>query len=610
MGGKVGQKRVVRLRGKWGEIRDRRGEAASTSGEAARNRLPGFRSFSSAAPKFTYLTTCRNPINPTNQRADGKMKPSRLQSWREKVTGGWLSKHIQEIRGVFAMAAKADTPKKPVKGEKLLSSRHTKTSINDNCRLCSCQLKIKYGEFQKTSYISTQNLFKISKREGCHNVTLAELSSKIGLKIDRSDMFSDRVCHACGRKIRNAVDLYNFIRSKLEKEKEATAIEGDGDSVRLKRLLPTTVSSPDRSPLARKGRKTSEQCTGAKKSLTFNKVPPAGITSNKPNEILKISPQEASEIASSNLNVEDLLESTTTEVKVVIVNPSGRIETFSSFQDNTKSMIANLCRKRWKTVANLAFAHPNVRVELVDPLRKTVGREFQEYCNNATDSLLKKSRPEDLAAFSNKVLVHEAGVWCPFWMNCVKGACNVQNPSEPDIKKTNSMALITSVAARGRNPTMSAVAYRISAILCHSGVKYDDQRLLNKLGVCMSPDMIVEFQRKMGESCESKVCHWKKEIEKVKVASLLLNEVREKQVGHHEDEIMRVQIDFSEKTIEKYNFFEPSAFKFCQENLHSVCNEKDVLTDQDLEAAAAKIAHVNLPYYRYLCCNRNCENYS
>ena len=66
------------------------------------------------------------------------MKPSRLQSWREKVTGGWLSKHILEIRGVFSMAAKADTLKKPVKGEKLLSSRHTKTSINDNCRLCSC----------------------------------------------------------------------------------------------------------------------------------------------------------------------------------------------------------------------------------------------------------------------------------------------------------------------------------------------------------------------------------------------------------------------------------------------------------------------------------------
>ena len=47
-----------------------------------------------------------------------------------------------------------------------------------------------------------------------------------------------------------------------------------------------------------------------------------------------------------------------------------------------------------------------------------------------------------------------------------------------------------------------------------------------------------------GECCESKVGHWKREIEKAKVASLLLNEVREKQVGNHEDDVMRVDIDF------------------------------------------------------------------
>lgn len=83
--------------------------------------------------------------------------------------------------------------------------------------------------------------------------------------------------------------------------------------------------------------------------------------------------------------------------------------------------------------------------------------------------------------------------------------------------------------------------------------------MLNKLGVCMSPDLIVEFQRNMGENCVAKVGHWKKETEKVKVGSLLLNEVREKQVGHHEDE-----------TIKKCKFFEPSTFKFCQEHLTSI----------------------------------------
>ena len=164
----------------------------------------------------------------------------------------------------------------------------------------------------------------------------------------------------------------------------------------------------------------------------------------------------------------------TSQVKVVIVAPSGRVKNHSSFDEKTKSLILNLCRKNWQTVANACFQHPHLREELTEPLRKAVNAEFKEYCNNSTDSVLKKSSPEDLAAFSNKILVHEAEVWCPVWMACLKGACNVQESSDEDIKATNSLALSKVVAARCRNPTMSAVSYRISTILFHSGVKWDD----------------------------------------------------------------------------------------------------------------------------------------
>lgn len=63
----------------------------------------------------------------------------------------------------------------------------------------------------------------------------------------------------------------------------------------------------------------------------------------------------------------------------------------------------------------------------------------------------------------------------------------------------------------------------------------------------------------MGENCESKLIHWKNEIEKVKGASLLLNEVKEKQGGVHDDEEMRVDIDFREETMKSYKFFGPRA---------------------------------------------------
>ena len=85
--------------------------------------------------------------------------------------------------------------------------------------------------------------------------------------------------------------------------------------------------------------------------------------------------------------MEDLLESSSTEAKVVIVNPGGRVETFSSFHYKTKLIIVNLCRKKLKTVANLTFEHPIIPEELPDPLRRTFSKEFQEYCNNETDSV-------------------------------------------------------------------------------------------------------------------------------------------------------------------------------------------------------------------------------
>ena len=95
-----------------------------------------------------------------------------------------------------------------------------------------------------------------SNRDGFQDGTLSKICSKI-------DTLSDRVCHACARKIRNAFELYNFIYSSLQKEK---ATEVSGDLSRCKRLLPTTASSPDRSPQARKGHKASRENSASKKS--------------------------------------------------------------------------------------------------------------------------------------------------------------------------------------------------------------------------------------------------------------------------------------------------------------------------------------------------------
>ena len=53
----------------------------------------------------------------------------------------------------------------------------------------------------------------------------------------------------------------------------------------------------------------------------------------------------------------------------------------------------------------------------------------------------------------------------------------------------------------------------------------------------------------------------------MKGARLLLNEVKEKQVGVHDDEEMRIDIDFSEETLKSYKFYGPIIFTYCQDLL-------------------------------------------
>ena len=64
-------------------------------------------------------------------------------------THGDLSRGIPKIEG--------NTPTKPVKGGKAKEE-----SVDDFCRLCGVNFKVKFGNFQKsTRYISTENFLDL-----------------------------------------------------------------------------------------------------------------------------------------------------------------------------------------------------------------------------------------------------------------------------------------------------------------------------------------------------------------------------------------------------------------------------------------------------------------
>ena len=104
----------------------------------------------------------------------------------------------------------------------------------------------------------------------------------------------------------------------------------------------------------------------------------------------------------------------------------------------------------------------------------------------------------------------------PIWSSCVSGASGVDLKQIDEIQDfaVNSMALASSVTARVRINTMSALAYRVFCVLFHSGVSHQDLIRLNHLGICMSPDRVLHIQHNLGENFDSKCCitkgHWKR----------------------------------------------------------------------------------------------------
>ena len=137
-----------------------------------------------------------------------------------------------------------------------------------------------------------------------------------------------------------------------------------------------------------------------------------------------------------------------------------------------QSLILNIVRKKWQTVANTAFRHPEVKSKLLEPLRHAVNAEFKEYCKDTSKSILLAKSPKEIAEFTNEKFLEEVHLACPYWEAAVKGASGVENLSSSESgSKINALALSSAAVARARNQKMSALAYRLSTILFHSGAK-------------------------------------------------------------------------------------------------------------------------------------------
>ena len=120
---------------------------------------------------------------------------------------------------------------------------------SDRCRICRCNFRVKFGNISqpgKSRFISSENLFKESKRSGYIGTILADICRAVGVEVvENSQLYSDRVCNPCARKIRNLGTLFELIRNTIGSQSAVTQTPPKLAENLSKRLLDTT---PGRSP--------------------------------------------------------------------------------------------------------------------------------------------------------------------------------------------------------------------------------------------------------------------------------------------------------------------------------------------------------------------------
>ena len=163
------------------------------------------------------------------------------------------------------------------------------------------------------------------------------------------------------------------------------------------------------------------------------------------------------------------------------------------------------------------------------------------------------------------------------WYACLKGACEKKTYSRKFVTATNSMSLATASLARARNAKLSAFAYRISTILFHSGTKFDDIFSLSRLGLCMSPDSTVDFQKKLGANRDSKILFWQKTSEEILLALNMLQAIKENQVPvlRNDDMDITTTIDLDEHVINGYPNVNSAVYGCCKELLEKTMRRRE-----------------------------------
>ena len=103
-----------------------------------------------------------------------------------------------------------------------MSNTRERETPSERYRICRCSFKVKFGTASqpgKPGYISSENLFKPSKRKDTRGEILSDTCRAVRVEVvEDNELFSDRVYDPCAHKIRNLGTLYQLVLSSMGSE--------------------------------------------------------------------------------------------------------------------------------------------------------------------------------------------------------------------------------------------------------------------------------------------------------------------------------------------------------------------------------------------------------
>ena len=137
----------------------------------------------------------------------------------------------------------------------------------------------------------TENLFVPSKKQGFQGLILEQLFAKIGLKVDKSSPISlTGFARLVQGKIRKTHEGFVYLANSINVENSTLTSDDEQNDVRTMRGLPSSPSTPERSPTRKKvlksvsqGKENSECDRPRKAKKSLSPPPPSPFFSLFPN---------------------------------------------------------------------------------------------------------------------------------------------------------------------------------------------------------------------------------------------------------------------------------------------------------------------------------------